>query len=104
MRTEFSFFIRSGERTCLQSPYKTLGPENALVPSCYSESELRKSQSHSALYILQGRYAKNIKHLVKKTYIIFMSNCRTIHTNIYSSNYNYRKELNLQQLIAFAKL
>lgn len=47
---------------------------------------------------------KNIKHLVRKTYIIFMSNCRTIHTNIYSSNYNYRKELNLQQLIAFAKL
>lgn len=54
MRTEFRFFIRPGERTYSQSLYN-LGPENVPVPSCCSESESTKSQSHSALSTRHGR-------------------------------------------------
>lgn len=52
MKTEFR--SHPGERACLQHLYRTVGTENALVPSCCSQSELMKSQSHSALYILKS--------------------------------------------------
>lgn len=50
--------VQVKEPICSLSIYNAARPGNALVPSCCSKSELMKSQSHSALDILQSRYAK----------------------------------------------